>query len=305
MLEADACAAVRRISDGGDLDLLFELHFDRLGVVTVADVTADPKTYVEQPLADPIEGVAYGRGTAKLYKYPDGLLWVNSFAHGGCTYMLPPPDHPPIELTFDDVDQATVERIAAQDAERERQGKARRGADDTAKTLADLKARLGAVHASAYRGVPSPPMEWFVKDLIPAYDFTVINGDGGVGKSLLGLQLQICSVAKREWLGMPVKHGPAIFFSGEDSKDENHRRLERIAQAEGIDLGALDDLIILNKAGKKVTLMSKSMNAELSPTMLWRDLEQLTRFAKSWSSQSEVKICLRTQEPGRGPSMPR
>jgi hypothetical protein len=85
-----------------------------------------------------------------------------------------------------------------------------------AKTLAELKARLGAVHASAYRGVPSPPMEWFVKDLIPAYDFAVINGDGGVGKSLLGLQLQICSVAKREWLGMPVKHGPAIFFSGED-----------------------------------------------------------------------------------------
>src|ERR1700689_1214091 len=57
-----------------------------------------------------------------------------------------------------------------------------------------------------------------------------------------------------------------------------HRRLERIARAEGIDLGTLDDLIILNKAGKKVTLVSKGMNAELSPTMLWRDLEQLTRL---------------------------
>ena len=272
MPEADARACLFATADSCALPPQFELQFDRLGVVTVADVLTNPETYVDQTLADPHEGTAYGRGTAMPMREPEGL-WIRSFAHGGMAYYFER------ETGADDWFDLSGEQIAElAEKERVRAEKAAKddahwkekaaGAedakpDDDAGTqgaeLAELKKKLGVVHASAYRGVPSPPMEWFVKDLIPAYDFTVINGDGGVGKSLLGLQLQICSVAKRGWLGMPVKHGPAIFFSGEDSKDENHRRLERIARAEGIDLGDLDDLMILNKAGKKVTLMSKGM----------------------------------------------
>jgi hypothetical protein len=59
-----------------------------IGVVTVGDVLADPDKYVDEPLADPLEGPAYGRQTAKVLRRPDGSLFVNSFAHGGQAFEL-------------------------------------------------------------------------------------------------------------------------------------------------------------------------------------------------------------------------
>jgi hypothetical protein len=82
-----ARAAAEQAADGGLLPPEFQLHFDRFGIVTVADVLADPKAYLGSAMADPIEGVAYGHGKAKLYRTED-KLWINSFAHGGVTYKL-------------------------------------------------------------------------------------------------------------------------------------------------------------------------------------------------------------------------
>src|SRR5262249_51545663 len=39
-------------------------------------------------LADPLEGIAYGRCVAKIMRRPNGTLWINSFAHGRATYAL-------------------------------------------------------------------------------------------------------------------------------------------------------------------------------------------------------------------------
>src|SRR4029077_14700513 len=50
--------------------------------VTVRDVLADPWMYHNETLADPIEGVEYGRTTAKLYVRKDDTPWIKSFAHG-------------------------------------------------------------------------------------------------------------------------------------------------------------------------------------------------------------------------------
>ena len=162
----------------------------------------------------------------------------------------------------------------------EKEAKADDDKADGDKTLADLKAKLRVVSASSYKGRRAPPMEWFAPDLIPAFNLTVLNGDGGVGKSLLVLQAQACSVAKREWLGMPLRHGPAIFVSGEDDADENHRRLERIAEAEGIDFDALADLHIINLAGRNATLLAKGMDGSLALSMLYRDLAQLVTLTR-------------------------
>jgi hypothetical protein len=68
----------------------FEIEFDdpELGICTVGDVLDDPDTYVGETLADPLEGVAYGRDKAKVYRQKDGRLMINSFAHGGIKYQL-------------------------------------------------------------------------------------------------------------------------------------------------------------------------------------------------------------------------
>jgi hypothetical protein len=59
------------------------LEFDDadLAGATVADVLADPDKFVGETLADPIEGIAYGRGKAKILRRGDGLI-AHSLAHG-------------------------------------------------------------------------------------------------------------------------------------------------------------------------------------------------------------------------------
>ena len=65
-----------------------ELEFDHLGVVTVGTVLADPDRYVGETLADPMEGVDYGRCKAIVMKGDDGNLFIHSFAHGRSIYLL-------------------------------------------------------------------------------------------------------------------------------------------------------------------------------------------------------------------------
>jgi hypothetical protein len=55
---------------------------------TVADVLADPQRFVDETLADPLEGIPYGRTKAMVMQRPDGSLWIHSFAHGRTIYDL-------------------------------------------------------------------------------------------------------------------------------------------------------------------------------------------------------------------------
>jgi hypothetical protein len=66
------------------------LPFDNqeLAGVTVADVLANPANYVGETLADPLEGISYGRTKAMVMQRPDGTPWINSFAHGRTVYEL-------------------------------------------------------------------------------------------------------------------------------------------------------------------------------------------------------------------------
>ena len=65
-----------------------ELEFDHLGIRTVAEVLADPDRYIGETLADPMEGIDYGRCKAKIMQADDGGLFVHSFAHGRGFYFL-------------------------------------------------------------------------------------------------------------------------------------------------------------------------------------------------------------------------
>ena len=65
-----------------------ELEFDDLGVVTVGAVLADPDRFIGETLADPLEGVDYGRCKAMVMKGDDDALLIHSFAHGNGLYFL-------------------------------------------------------------------------------------------------------------------------------------------------------------------------------------------------------------------------
>ena len=53
---------------------------------TVGDILADPERFLGATLADPLEGVGYGRCKAKVMRRDDGSIFINSFAHGGKVY---------------------------------------------------------------------------------------------------------------------------------------------------------------------------------------------------------------------------
>jgi hypothetical protein len=67
-----------------------ELPFDdkELAGKTVADVLDDPDRFVGETLADPLEGVSYGHGKAKIMRRADGSMWIHSFAHGRSIYEM-------------------------------------------------------------------------------------------------------------------------------------------------------------------------------------------------------------------------
>ena len=75
---------------GGVLLPAVELPFDASDMAgcTVGDVLKDPARFVGATLADPLEGVSYGRCKAKIMQRADGSLWINSFAHGRIAYEL-------------------------------------------------------------------------------------------------------------------------------------------------------------------------------------------------------------------------
>ncbi len=87
---AEAKASVEKRIDGGVLSPDVVLPFDgneKTGK-TVEDVLDDPSSFAGFTLADPIEGVAYGRGKATVMIGDDGLPFINSFAHGGRVFRL-------------------------------------------------------------------------------------------------------------------------------------------------------------------------------------------------------------------------
>jgi hypothetical protein len=84
-----ALEAVRKQCSGVLLPTI-ALPFDdpELAGATVADVLADPERFEGETLADPLEGVEYGRCKARIMRRANGTVWINSFAHGRTVYEI-------------------------------------------------------------------------------------------------------------------------------------------------------------------------------------------------------------------------
>ena len=67
-------------------DVVLPCDDEELAGCTVADVLADPAKFEGETLADPLEGVDYGRCVAKIMLRDDGTPWIHSFAHGRTIY---------------------------------------------------------------------------------------------------------------------------------------------------------------------------------------------------------------------------
>lgn len=84
-----AAEQVTRQCDGlllVDVELLFD--DEEFAGCTVGDVLNDPGRFEGATLADPLEGIDYGRCVARVMRRDDGTPWIHSFAHGRTIYEL-------------------------------------------------------------------------------------------------------------------------------------------------------------------------------------------------------------------------
>lgn len=129
--------------------------------------------------------------------------------------------------------------------------------------------------ASDLAGSLPPPRQWHVDGLIPANQVTMLGGDGGVGKSLLALQLAVASASGGPWIGHHPAQGPAMYISAEDDRDEMHRRVSDIAASQAIPMEALGNLILRSLAGEDALLaVADSRQGTLRTTPLLSELDQ-------------------------------
>jgi putative DNA primase/helicase len=89
MTMAEASAIVEQQCRGMLLPDVVLIFTDKeLAGCTVGDVLDDPGRFKGRTLADPIEGLAYGRNKAMVMVDGNGMPWIKSFAHGGGKYAL-------------------------------------------------------------------------------------------------------------------------------------------------------------------------------------------------------------------------
>src|SRR5262249_17512955 len=64
-----------------------------------------------------------------------------------------------------------------------------------------------------------PERECGVEGVMPHENVTLLTGDGGLGKTLLALQLGASIATRSNWLGIPVMQGPFLYVGAEDVRD--------------------------------------------------------------------------------------
>ena len=141
--------------------------------------------------------------------------------------------------------------------------------DSTKKVAEEI---LETISAAKLLEKPAPHRIWFVDPYIPHREVTLLSGDGGIGKSLLGLQLCGAAAAGREWMGIATRSCPSLYISCEDDEDELHFRLECLQKHEP--MAKLDRLHIIDRAGKENILAAPDLRSGvLKTTPLFQAIE--------------------------------
>lgn len=124
-----------------------------------------------------------------------------------------------------------------------------------------------------------PEREWYLHGLIPSRQVTLLSGDGGTGKTLLGLQIAAAGAMGIDTLGMTPCRGRALFVGAEDEGDEFHRRLADIAAAHRAGLADLGDLRVLALADQDALLAVPDRAGNMVATPLWH---RIAKFVMEW-----------------------
>lgn len=135
-------------------------------------------------------------------------------------------------------------------------------------TLSD-NVTLDLIKPALWQDKAIPERRWLVQDRIPMRQTTLLTGDGGLGKTLLALQLQTACTLGRDWIDLKAEPVKSIGFYCEEEPNELHRRLADILQHYDADFGDLENMRLVGRAGEDSFIASASRNGSLSQTALY------------------------------------
>lgn len=129
------------------------------------------------------------------------------------------------------------------------------------------------VDPTTWEGTEVPPRKWYVPALIPSRTVTLLSGDGGLGKSLIALQLSIASALGVETMGLAPEPARVVYVGAEDEVDEFHRRIDDILKAFGRTFADLDGrFLLLPLAERDATLGAPDRTGRVVATPLFNTL---------------------------------
>jgi len=123
-------------------------------------------------------------------------------------------------------------------------------------------------------GMPAPERQAIVPEWIFARQVALLSGDGGIGKSLIAMQLQIALASARPWLGLPVVPCRSVGFYAEDEDDELHRRLIDLAALMQVDIATLDRMAWRSTVDEDSELIEPDLAGNVHATAFFRQIER-------------------------------
>ncbi|MBX3498071.1 MAG: AAA family ATPase [Alphaproteobacteria bacterium] len=140
--------------------------------------------------------------------------------------------------------------------------------------------RFNAICAADWQGKPIPQRRWLIPGLLIRGSVTMLNGDGGVGKSLLVQQLATAMATARPFLGIEPQPHPVRSLSifCEDDAEELHFRQAQINAHYGCDMRDLGAMTMLSRVGLENGLMAFDRRTDEGKEMVfYHQLEHAIR----------------------------
>lgn len=133
-----------------------------------------------------------------------------------------------------------------------------------------------------FEGLEPVPRRWVLPDWLPRGEATALFGRGGVGKSLLALQLAACVATGRNFLGVPIPEpGSVVVLSAEDDANELHRRQVAINRALGLELRDLKAITWVPRSGQENDLVLTGRDGTTRTTPLYARLAARVRETRA------------------------
>jgi RecA-family ATPase len=154
---------------------------------------------------------------------------------------------------------------------------------DDIKPKPDQEQPWRAIHLPSLEGVPVPDRRWIVPHWLPVRVVTLFYADGGIGKTLLTLQLMATTALHTgRWCGIQVEPVKSIGLFSEDDLDEIHIRMEAIRQLYGASWSDLRNMCPVDAVGQdNILVRFTSYDGKMSFTPRYTQLREQALDTKS------------------------